>query len=83
MPTFYFACQGRDSVAFLDPSSLQVIDTVAVHAGPVAIRATTKSELAVVAHCRAGTVSVLDVAKRRVIGNLQVGKSPISIAILN
>lgn len=69
----FVACSAGDSIAVIDPASLETIDRIGVGAEPHELAVDPSGERLYVGTRRSGTVDVVSVADRTVIGSVDIG----------
>lgn len=78
---YIVACSGSNELKFINTASFEVVATVdqGVGPGPFGITLTQDGRFGIVNNAGGDTVSILDIAQRRIVGNLTVGRMPIVV----
>lgn len=78
---YIVACSGSNELKYINTASFEVIATVDKGVGPrpFAITLTRDGRYGIVNNAGGDSVSILDVAQKRIVGNLTVGEKPIVV----
>ena len=78
---YIVACGGSNELNYINTASFEVVATVNEGVGPrpFAVTLTLDGRFGIVNNAGGDTVSILDVAQRRIVGNLTVGRMPIVV----
>lgn len=79
--SYIVACGGSDQLKYISTASFEVVATVSEGVGPrpFAITLTRDGRFGIVNNAGGNTVSILDVARKQIVGNLTVGRLPIVV----
>lgn len=79
--SYIVACGGSNELNYINTASFEVVATVNEDVGPkpFAVTLTRDGRFGIVNNAGGDTVSILDVAQRRIVGKLTVGRMPIVV----